>query len=81
MFWHTVLLLWIGSLIGSVMWIIIFAIGCPKMGTLILDLSRDDKDIAQFVFNNMDLPDIAKYRQGRLEIKINHLKSLDDTKS
>ena len=81
MFWHTVLLLWIGSLIGSAIWIVIFSIGCPKMGTLVLDLSRDDKDIAQFVFNDMDLPDIAKYRQGRLEIKINHLKSLDDTKS
>ena len=79
MFWHTLLLLWLGSLVGFMAAFVIFQIGCPKIGTLILDLSREEKDIAQFVFNNMDLPDISKLKQGRLLIKTNRLKSLEES--
>ena len=79
MFWHTLLLLWLGSLGGFAVAFVIFQIGCPKIGTLILDLSREEKDIAQFVFNDMDLPDISKLKQGRLLIKTNRLKSLEES--
>ena len=76
-FWYIALFLMIGGIVGWFLTMLLFSIGCPKIGTLILDLSQDEKDIAQFVFSDMDLYEISRYKTGRLEIKTSSLRSLD----
>lgn len=71
-------ILWamLGAVIGVTISAAVFIFSHPKVGTLILDLSREEKDIAQFVFNEMTLADMTKYKHGILEIKTNHIKTI-----